>query len=142
LAGETEVLGENLPQCHFIHRKSHITSSGANPGRHVGKPATNRLSYGTAFTSVFLGEVHYTVFILEVVRVGVGGLELIHSRYEVMTHDYKGCLPLHHIGLLSQIVSDQNNGIQIRQCMTLATLKPSIYSTGDRKVWSPVSAAV
>jgi hypothetical protein len=46
LEGETEVLGENLTQCRFVHHKAWCLDT--NPGRHGGKPATNRLSYGTA----------------------------------------------------------------------------------------------
>jgi hypothetical protein len=47
---ETEVLGENLHQRHFAHHKSHLPDPGSNPGRRGGKPATNRLSYGAAFS--------------------------------------------------------------------------------------------
>jgi hypothetical protein len=34
LAGETEVLGENLPQRHFVNNKSHMT----RPGLELGPP--------------------------------------------------------------------------------------------------------
>jgi hypothetical protein len=32
LAGETEVLGENPPQRHFVHHKSQLTRPGIEPG--------------------------------------------------------------------------------------------------------------
>jgi hypothetical protein len=32
LAGDTEVLGENLPQHHFVHHKFHMTRPGFEPG--------------------------------------------------------------------------------------------------------------
>jgi hypothetical protein len=32
VAGETEIFGENLPQCHIIHHESHITLFGFEPG--------------------------------------------------------------------------------------------------------------
>jgi hypothetical protein len=58
LAGETEVLGENLSECHFCPSQNPTwPAPGLNLGRRGGKPATNRLSYGTAFACVT--PVHY-----------------------------------------------------------------------------------
>jgi hypothetical protein len=48
LAGETEVLGENLPRRHFVHHKCRLPDPSTKSGRRGGKPATNHLSYGTA----------------------------------------------------------------------------------------------
>jgi hypothetical protein len=47
LAGETEVLGENLPSA-VLPTTNTTCCPDANPGRRDGKPVTNRLSYGTA----------------------------------------------------------------------------------------------
>jgi hypothetical protein len=46
LARKTEVLGENLPQCRFVYNKPHMLP-GRETGPRGGKPATNRLIYGT-----------------------------------------------------------------------------------------------
>jgi hypothetical protein len=49
IAGETEVLGENLPQRHFVPSQiPHDQVRFWTPDRSGGKPATNHLSYGTA----------------------------------------------------------------------------------------------
>jgi hypothetical protein len=49
LAGETEVLWENLTNA-ALSTLNHTCCLDANPGRCGGKPAINRLSYGTAKT--------------------------------------------------------------------------------------------
>jgi hypothetical protein len=55
LAGETEVLGKNLPRRrHFVHHKPHLPCPGADPGRRGGNPATNRFSYGGATSQLYI----------------------------------------------------------------------------------------
>jgi hypothetical protein len=42
----------NVPPRHFVNHKCHITSPGFEQGRPGGKPATNRLCYGTVLTYI------------------------------------------------------------------------------------------
>jgi hypothetical protein len=50
LAGDAEVLEENLPQRHlFPSQNPTWPDPGLNPRRRGGKPETNPLSYGAAF---------------------------------------------------------------------------------------------
>jgi hypothetical protein len=45
---ETEVLGETCPSATLCNTNPTWPDPGSNPGRRGGKPATNRLSYGSA----------------------------------------------------------------------------------------------
>jgi hypothetical protein len=47
-AGETEVLGENLPSATFSTTNPTWMDPGANPSLRGERPATNRLNHGTA----------------------------------------------------------------------------------------------
>jgi hypothetical protein len=43
-----------VPQRHFVHHISHLPDPGSNPGRRGGKPATNSLSCGAAWTWTYV----------------------------------------------------------------------------------------
>jgi hypothetical protein len=53
LVGETEVLKENLPSATLSPTNPTWPDLGSNASRRGGKPATYRLSYGTATSQHF-----------------------------------------------------------------------------------------
>jgi hypothetical protein len=61
LAGETEVLGENLPQRHFCPSQNPTSPDPRlNPGRRGEKPATNHLELWRGLVLIISGEEHET----------------------------------------------------------------------------------
>jgi hypothetical protein len=64
LAGETVVLGENLPSATLSTTNPTWIDPGANPGLRGKRPATNRLSHGTALASTiptYYTNILYTI---------------------------------------------------------------------------------
>jgi hypothetical protein len=88
LGGETEVLGKNLPQRHFVqHKIPHDQTRAQTPDRSGGKSATNRLSYGETLCSYNSRDLfHYFFFFF---FLFVDGLVRLLHRYYRTAH----CFP-------------------------------------------------
>jgi hypothetical protein len=89
LAGETEVLGKDLPQRHFVHHKSHMTRPGLEPGPLRLEGATNRLNYGAAFSSpatsfISPSSIVYTSISWPLVRLSVSPRTKIRGLHAVV----------------------------------------------------------
>jgi hypothetical protein len=67
-AGETEVLGENLPQRYLSTTNPKWPDLESNPGRRGGKPATNRLSYGIVNTVLW---IEFSFKKITTLRIGI-----------------------------------------------------------------------
>jgi hypothetical protein len=74
-AGETEVLGENLPSATLSTKNPTWIEPGANPGLRGERPATNRLSHGTAeqWYSTFFARVPPDIIYLQLCTPKVVG---------------------------------------------------------------------
>jgi hypothetical protein len=105
LAGETEVLGENLPQRHFCPSQNPTCPDPSlNPDRRGGKPATNRLSYGAAQGYTYRHRDRWEGFMESAVEMGSGAMIYIPSFIKIGSGIQKllgGGMHIQHADLIS-----------------------------------------
>jgi hypothetical protein len=65
LAGETEVLGENLPQCYIVQHKSHMTWPGFEPGAPRWETSAKPPEVWQGLMSNIIATLYFSVPILE-----------------------------------------------------------------------------
>jgi hypothetical protein len=106
LAGETEVLGENLPQRHFCPSQNPTwPDPDLNPGRRGGKPASNRLSYGAALY------IHIYIYITVLGQIIFQGAEekllllLLYGRLFGPDRFFSFLIYTQSVGLVGQVIS-------------------------------------
>jgi hypothetical protein len=79
LAGDTKALEENLPE-YRLSTTNPTCCPDTNPGRRGGKPATNRLNYGTAsFLHIFIPSKIYQLTELLRIRSTSHFTNLLHA---------------------------------------------------------------
>jgi hypothetical protein len=108
LAGETEVIGENLSQRQFVHHKPHLTRPGLKSDRRGGKPATNRLSYGAALPP-WKSPVHFAFLgLLGMVMSLSQGLYLYtNTEKRTHTHTHKHYTSMPWVGFVPTIPASE-----------------------------------
>jgi hypothetical protein len=61
LAGETEILGENLLQCRFVHHKSHMSWTGLESGLRHGLRWNLTFTFKSSFKAVISSKSYYHI---------------------------------------------------------------------------------
>jgi hypothetical protein len=88
LAGETEVLGEKLPQCHFVRHKSHMICLGSNSSRRDGKLVRPELKH---FLAHFLKKILYPICSKQELWSQKNSILLGNASTQQWNCDEKGC---------------------------------------------------
>jgi hypothetical protein len=113
LAGETEVLGENVPQRHLVHHKSHMARPGLEP-RAAAVGSQRLTAWAMARPSVELSR-HFInsplVYILIATWTYSSALTFRHSDNRIRSHFAALCQTCHSITTTQKPVANEGGFI-------------------------------